>query len=187
MAHRDPRWLDCILNRFSGPSLQSPFCGGDTDCNILFFFLHCTLRQETFILKFWSEWLREPRKDVISSRVFHTQETPPPKKKNLIWRNLKSVFAFTNGTGPWDHRIPAWFQVLHEITGGASTRVSCSKHPHDYSAFSGQIPVELVFLDNLDHLVLKMSQVSSCKRKEKCNICLICLCTKILGSQLVRI
>ena len=86
MAHRDPRWLDCIFNRFSGPSLQSPFCGGDTNCNILFFFLHCTLRQETFILKFWSEWLREPRKDVISSRVFHTQETPPPKKKKS---NLK--------------------------------------------------------------------------------------------------
>ena len=52
--------------------------------------------------------------------------------------------------GPWDNRrIPAWFQVLNEVTMGTPVRVSYSKHPHDCPAFSGQIPVEFMFLDNL--------------------------------------
>lgn len=86
--------------------------------------------------------------------------------------------------------MSACFQVLNEITSGTPLGVSNSQHPHECPAFSGQIPVELVFLDSSDGLVLKTSQVSSSKmkekKKEKCSIWLIGLHKKTLGTQIGR-
>lgn len=77
------------------------------------------------------------------------------------------IFSFRNDIEPWDNRMSACFQVLNEVTSGTPLGVSNLQHPHECPAFSGQIPVGLVFLDSSDGLVLKMSQVSSSKMKEK--------------------